>query len=172
MGRSTSKRPRPSGMRGPLFQGSAGIQKRANGVLSSPMYCRSRICDHRFLLFIWITVLLASLWTIGEQHHDGASSTRPIVPQNESAICDCSLWSATLCALRPPEIDGCNALRFRLASNCSYDGPTPALTNWFKTQPVLASTSGNHLPRTTVPCLLKLRARDWQWLTASRFRCH
>jgi hypothetical protein len=172
MGRSTSKRPRPSGMRGPLFQGSAGIQKRANGVLRSPMYCRSRICDHRFLLFIWITVLLASLWTIGEQHHDGASSIRPIVPQNESAICDCSLWSATLCALRPPEIDGCNALRFRLASNYSYDGPTLELTHWFKTHPVLASASGNHLPRTTVPCLLKLRARDWQWLTASRFRCH
>ena len=171
MGRSTSKRPRPAGMRGPLFQGSAGLASKSAPTVSS-VALRSRICDHRFLLLIWITVLLASLWTIGEQYHDGPSGTRPIVPQNKSATCDCSLWSATLCALRPPEIDGCNALRFRLASNCSYDGPTPALTNWFKTQPVLASTSGNHLPRTTVPCLLKLRARDWQWLTASRFRCH
>ena len=138
MGRSTRRRPRPTGLPRCFFEGSAGwppgtgLCKRSSGILEH----RSRSPGPRVASMTWLVVF--AMLAIG-----GGLAFSPFIEPTVGAFSSDApepifarkMFGAPVMSTHCGNQDGACSLRFSQPSNSLGDGPNTTLTNWLTKLP-------------------------------------
>lgn len=135
MGRSTRRRPRPTGLKGAVFQGSSGSPSAARAQLSNVALQRHTFSGFRAGSYTCLALLIGAILTIScgallastpSTHH--AHPLESIVEGNSTVP---PLLHPSLRTYTSAHQDGACSLRFSQPSNSLGDGPD-GLLNWLK----------------------------------------
>ena len=152
MGRSTRRRPRPTGLPRCFFQGSAGwplgtgVYKRSSGILYCSRSPGPRVASMTCLVVFAMLAIGGGLAfspftepTVGAFSSD---APEPIIDIARKMFC------APVMSTHCGNQDGACSLRFSQPSNSLGDGPNTTLTNWLTKLPpaIVLVDAGSHQP--------------------------